>query len=410
MSPRWTRIVGPGHGPAEGPGVDDEAGGDGDVPVDDRHVDVVHGAGQDRRRGRVAQDVRRRVRIGDGLSGRTGGRRCGRDGRHGVAGDGHLALHAGVGVPWNGADEAEAAGRDRDRAGGRGTGVGGDLRAVGERQVVLDRAGVVERDRVAAGGRHGDGAGLEAQVECIDGDRPGPRGNGRRLLHHVHRGADETRPALRPRRRRCWAGRAGRAELGATVHRSGGRAQPVSANEADQPRVERDDVRMSDSPCPAAAEPSETHTNIVLSFARTGETGRAKWPVLGVVRPDAPGARGGETADYGMAGRLAEWPPCRWSPAARRPGSGRATRAWRWSGRSSGSPAGSWLRGGTGRHGATLAAFRPRGAGRCGPGCRPADRGMAGPRADHVAEHHRRDLEAPHQAVRQPRRVRLVAS
>ena len=167
MSPRWTRIVGPGTVPAEGPGVNDEAVGDGDVLVDDRHVDVVDRPCQDLRGRRIDQRVLGCVRVRH-----RGGRRAsagrGGAGRGGGPANHDLALHAGSGVTGDRANECEPARRDGDGAGRRFAGVSRDLRAVGEREVMQGGAGVLELDLVGAGSRHGRHRRLEAEVERLD--------------------------------------------------------------------------------------------------------------------------------------------------------------------------------------------------------------------------------------------------
>ena len=56
----------PWHLAAEGPGLDDEALGDGDVLVDDREIDVMNGALEELGRRGIEEGVLGCVRISDG--------------------------------------------------------------------------------------------------------------------------------------------------------------------------------------------------------------------------------------------------------------------------------------------------------------------------------------------------------
>ncbi len=90
--------------------------------------------------------------------------------RRSHAGHRHGALHPGVGVAWDGADEGGAALGDGHRARRHRTGLCSDLGAIGKGQVVRDGPGVVEHHGVDAGLGHVDRGRVEAQVKCGDGD------------------------------------------------------------------------------------------------------------------------------------------------------------------------------------------------------------------------------------------------
>ena len=159
----------PWHLAAERPGLDDEAVGDGDVLVDDREVDVMDGALEELGRRGIEEGVLGRVRIGDGRRRSPGGDRSRRRGRS-RSRDHDLALHPGIGVAGDRAQEGKSSGRDRDSAGRARSALGADLRAVGKGDVMEGRAGVLELDLVRAGRRHRGHRWRETEVERLDRD------------------------------------------------------------------------------------------------------------------------------------------------------------------------------------------------------------------------------------------------
>ena len=178
-SPTLTRMTGPGNAAVEGPHHLLVSGGDGHQLLLDDQVDVDHRAGGQRWSGRVTQDVRWSARVGGDVRARRRSAVAVATRRWSGSGDGHGAGHAGGGVSGHRAGEGRPAGRDRDGAGRHLPRLGGKLGAIGEGEVMRDRAGVVEGDGVDAGPRHVDRLGVEAEVEGADRDRADRRARAR---------------------------------------------------------------------------------------------------------------------------------------------------------------------------------------------------------------------------------------
>ncbi len=162
---------GAGNLVTEGPDQLLEALGHRHLALGHHEFDVVDRALRDRGRRGIAQDVA--WRVGVRLDHRRGGHRATRrrgPARLRAARDHDHALHAGRLVPGDRADEVDPVSRN-DHLAGRGLArLGGDDRAIGEGDVVKDRAVIDERDAVAAGSVDLRHRRIEAQVEGVEGE------------------------------------------------------------------------------------------------------------------------------------------------------------------------------------------------------------------------------------------------